>query len=332
MLVGPFDEYIPVDDEHVELTKRVYKPVSFGQYTSATLRVKVSRNQLVMKDGKVYVESDDPWLESLGNSVHPVVPTKNADGMVEVIVPVKYIERRADYEKFYGYYVVINSNNEVVTVKGAGIYERTASIESASNTAWLPANVVKDFAELDKREFIVLARYTPPQFLSAIDRAGRRDIVATHIAEMLRRDPLALLDYPEQIVRKYIVDEQDTIVKMAMMENTPMMMKIFINELKARGYDGDKLAYLLMREEEEEEEDKQLEKMREEAIKRTKRRLEEFEKNFESVVKTVYGVALPLTVAIPFILVTGASKQSSRSKKTERSRSAEKEEEEVTTQ
>jgi len=332
MLVGPFDNYTPVDDEHVEITKHVYRPVSFGQYTPATLRLRVSRSQLVTKDGKIYVDTEDPWLETLGNAERIVIPSVNNDDTVETVIPVRYMERRAGYEKFYGYYVVLDSSGEVVAVKGAGIYERVIPPKLAEHAPMLPVNVVKDFSELDKREFITLARYTPPQLLTAVDRAGRRDIVATHIAERLKRDPLALVDYPEQIVRKYIIDEQDAIVKMAMMENTPMMMKIFINELKTRGYDGDKLAYLIMREKEEEEEDKQLERMREEAIKRTKSQITEFERNFGSIIKTVYGITLPLTVAIPFILVTHASKTSAKSKKTEKSRATEKEKEEATAQ
>jgi len=321
MLVGPFDSYTILDDEHVELTKRIYKPISFGQYASATLKVRAARNQLVVKDGKVYVETEDPWLEALGNAERVIVPAVSNDGTVETVVPVKYIEKKPGYEKFYGYYVVINSSGEVVAVKGAGIYERVIPSELEDVASMLPVSVVKDFAEFDKREFVMLARHTPPRLLTAIDRAGRKDIVATHIAEMLRRDPLAIVDYPEQIVRKYVVDEQDAIVRMAMMENTPAMIRVLISELKARGYDADKLAYLMLREEEEEKEDEQLEKMREEAAGRVKKQIEEFEKNLSSSIRAVYGVSLPLSVAVPFVLVAATPNR----KKAERSRTKEEE-------
>jgi len=325
MFVGPFDGYTPVDDEHVELTKRVLKPISIGQYSPATLRVKVRRDQIVTKDGKIYVETDDPWLEALGNADRLIIPAANPDGSLETVVPVRYIEKSPNYEKFYGYYVVIDSSGEVVSVKGAGIYERVIPSKLADAVHILPVNVVKDFTELDKREFIALARYTPPQLLAAIDRAGRRDIVSAHIAEMLRRDPLALVDYPEQIVRKYIVDEQDAVVKMAMMENTPMMMKVFINELMTRGYDASKLALLLLREEEEEKEDEQLEKMRMEAIKRAEKQMQVLRENFGEMIKAVYDVTLPLTVIAPFAVVAYREKNA----KARRGRTEEEKVEEV---
>lgn len=303
MIIGPFHS---LDEEggKRKLRMKVLRPAGFGKYEEDELTIYLgSDDKVEKKNNMYYVETSNPWLQTIGLDSKLILPRVSGN-VVENVVPVATIEKTDTTHRFYGYYVVFR-DGKPVDVRGAGIYERIVPPELKDKEPAIPARLVKDITELGKDEFIELARYTPPELLSVLHRAGRRDIVATNVAETIRSNPLALKNYPREIVEKYLLDEQDLIVKMALLENTPMMMKVLISELQSMGYDTTKLSYLWMRYREEVEEDKQLERVKEEGRKRMeeqrRREMEEHEKQlareYGNLIKQIIGVSIPLVVS-----------------------------------
>lgn len=304
MFVGPFESVEKLDGKY-RAKIMVYRPTGIGSYEQDYMYV-FSDEEPVEKDGKLYFDTDDPWLKTLGLNAR-IIPPRIRGNRVENTVPVKIIENRDGRQRFYGYYVVFE-NGVPIEVKGAGIYERIVPPELNGMEPAIPAILVKDITELSKKEYVELAKNTPPELLVLLHRQGRRDIVATNVAETLREDPLRLAKYPRQIVENYLVSEQDLIVKLALLENTPMMISVLIEELKSIGYDADKLTLLYTRYLEETQEDKQLSRKEQEPEQRAREYEEELRKEektllreFGPLIRKVLGIAFPLRIETPVL-------------------------------
>lgn len=234
----------------------------------------------------------DNTARLLDSGLPMVVPF--ADGShVGTVVPVKTISKEVENgavrHRFYGYYVVVEGG-AIRDVKDAGIYERVFAEADKDIELGLPATVVKRFSELSKTELRELASATPVEFVPMLHHSGQHELVSKIIADILRRDPLRLVELPDYIVKRYVIDSDDPIIRTALLENTPAMIKVLETQLKSRGFaEGDKLSLMYYRYWEEEMEDEVLER----ASRRRIYRRDELASRLAAL-----GVAVPLTVAM----------------------------------
>lgn len=252
------------------------KPNGFSSYEKVDCTLSLPENTAIL----------------LNTNTPMVVPFANGNS-VGVIVPVKTILREVENgvvrHRFYGYYVVFEGS-VAKRVLDAGIYERVFAESDKDVELGLPAVIVKRFDELSKAELRELAGATPPQLVPALDRSEQHWLVSSVIAELLRRDPLRVAELPDYIIKKYVLDSDDPIIKTALLENTPAMIKVLETQLKSRGIvEGDKLSLIYYRYWEEELEDKELEKI----SKRRVHRHGELSSRLAAL-----GATVPLTVSM----------------------------------
>lgn len=236
-----------------------------------------------------------------------VVPFHSGD-LVGTIIPVKTISNEIENgvvkHRFYGYYVVYK-HGSVHEVLDAGIYERVFAENDSKIELGLPAKLVKRFKELDINELNTLAASTPVELLLPLHVSGQRELVSKVVADMLRRDPLRIVGLPEPILKNYVVNNDDPIIRTALLENTPAMIKVLETELKSRGFvEAEKLSLIYYRYWEEEFEDEVLEKA---SRRRAPVRSRELTTRLASL-----GATLPLTVAaitLPVLATREAKKK-----------------------
>lgn len=254
------------------------RPVGFSKYERVEYELNIpdETSKLLPSDGELVV----PFY---------------SNGRAGTVVPVKTITKTTEggvtKHRFYGYYVVVD-NNEIVEVLDAGVYERIYAERDKGIELGLPARVVKKFSELDKRELSELAAATPPEIVVALHAAGNRELVSKIVADMLHRDPLRITELPNHIIKQYLIDNDDIIVRTALLENTPMMIKILEEQLKSKGFvEADKLAIIYYRYWEE--------KLEDEMIEGAKRRWREHQhRERQQQRQTQLKAVVPLTVSM----------------------------------
>jgi len=301
------------------------------------LRVPLQRYQVVVEEDAKYVEIENPtpWHQVVAfiseSGGAPVVPYAEGD-VAEALLPLVVLEEEKTpsgvKRTFLGYHVVYK-NGRVTSVMGAGMYTRLVPDALADYEPLIPAVKVKDYTELTDGERRELARLTPPELIAALDTSGYSALVAAVIAEILRTDPLALARADPKVVEKYLTGggvDPDTkrIVEEALSEESPEILEVLEQELVARGAPPGTVALVVQRlEEEREEKEKEEEERRREEEEKTldeeKRRREEEEarkriaqvlEDLEDEIKKVFGVTLPITVAIavPVVMASRATR------------------------
>ena len=310
-MYGPFDSIEETENGYIVYGKYV-KPVKFGEYETKQYKVELPRTAKITKrEEGVYVEVDGlSWLDTIPFNSKFIIP-KIENNKMETVIATGTIskEEKDNYvkHKFYGYYVEVE-NGEIKNVLDGGIYERTVPKEEIQHELIAPAKIIKGYNELTETEKEELASTTPPELLVHLDRAGRTDLVSRVIAKMLETDPLSVVELPEELIEKYVLNEDDEIVRTALLENAPVMIEELIRLLKQKSVDAVKLNILRERYREEVLEDKQLQREINEERKEEKdwikreeerRRREHARKTLEmykDVISKVLGVTLPLVV------------------------------------
>jgi len=313
MLVGPVNRVEEKDGKYIVEIETI--DPSFGGVTRRTVKIIVENAETVEINGKKYIRTDDPWAVPLGARGSAIVPRIENERIYNV-VPVAILSRtgtdKVEIRRFLGYYVVFDTDGKPKEVRYAGEFIKIIPREIADKEPGLPVQLTRPLSALDKDYYVLLARYTPLEFLEPLDRAGRRDIVSLAVAEMIRRDPLAVKMLPEKIVKKYLLQEEDAVVKTALMETSPAVIKSLIQELEALGYrpgDLDRLYEHLEEEKkkrEEERKKKEEEKEEEERRRREKeeeKRIREEERRMMDAIKEVMGIALPPVIATAALYV-----------------------------
>lgn len=254
-----------------------YIPKSFSNYDKVEFTLNVSEDV----------------ARTIDTSGQLVVPFHDKD-RTGTVVPVRTIERASQdgvvKHVFYGYYVVFK-NGQISEILDAGIYERVFPESSKDIELGLPARIVKKFHELDKKELNELASATPTEFLLPLHLSGQKELVSKIVSDIIRKDPLKVCELPDSIIRKYVFDNDDPLIRTALMENTPAMIKVLENELKSRGFvEAEKLSIVYYRYWDEVQEDEVLERA---SRRREYRRYDEMRARL-----TALGVAIPLSVAM----------------------------------
>lgn len=243
------------------------------------------------------VNLPDSTAKVFSPSGNVVVPF--ADGeRIGTVVPVKTISWEASNgvarHVFYGYYVVFRGG-AAQDVLDAGVYERVFAESDKGVELGLPAKVVKRFSELSRRELDELVSATPPELLLPLHRSGQHELVSKAVADLLRRDPMKVVELPNEIIEKYVINSDDPIVRTALLENTPAMIKVLETQLKSRGFvEADKLSLVYHRYWEEELEDETLERA---STRRVPEHRHEHRSRSAARLKAL-GVSLPLTVSM----------------------------------
>lgn len=310
-IYGPFEK-VEREGDVVRIYVDGVKPTSPSRAEPYRYAVELQAAGLniVERNGLYFLEGGrNTVLESFQRILGGGVVANEKRGSVEyAVIPVIDIEvqRVEDGYRhvFHGFLCGVDlSRGSVVDVKGLGVYERFVPAEMVGRDVILPARLVKSFDQLSDSEKVSFLSRLEGDVVRVLHRAGEKELVSMIIASKIRRNPATLARIPRDILESYM-DEENMIVRQAMMEATPEQISYLEMLLKSKTMDATKISYIYQRMAEEMIEEEVLreasrdpidEHLEGSAIRRHDFTLDGYKKEISEVMK----ITLPITIKAP---------------------------------